>query len=72
MSKNTEKVMEARVDRRGFLKAAAAAAVTAGAAGSQAVAAMPEVEAAPQAQDSGAKGYRLTRHVSDYYKTAAL
>lgn len=72
MSKNTEKVMETRVNRRGFLKAAAAAAVSAGAVGSQAAAALPEAEAAPQSGDAGVKGYRLTRHIADYYKTAAL
>ncbi len=65
-------VVEARVDRRGFLKAAAGAAVGAGAMASQTVSAAPEpIEEKDTAGKESEKGYRLTQHILDYYKSAA-
>jgi len=65
MTKNKEQT----VDRRGFLKAGAA--TTAGAA----AATLLPIDASAEPQDVQApgdrpNGYRLTRHVLDYYKSA--
>jgi len=60
--------------RRAFLQKScltAAGSVALGAAAGQALAASEQT--APSApKQPQAKGYRLTRHVLDYYKTAAL
>lgn len=72
MSKPIDEVMQARISRRGFLTGAAAAAITAGTAASPAAAAIVPEEARGQSDDKqGGKGYRLTQHVADYYKSAA-
>jgi len=64
---------EISTSRRGFLRSSvgvgAGAAAVALASGS-AVAATAEQPVEKQA--SADQGYRLTRHVADYYKTAAL
>ena len=56
--------------RRAFLRQTAAMG-----AGATAVVALPGVVVASEAeerqQSSEKKGYRLTRHIVDYYKTAA-
>ena len=56
--------------RRAFLRKTAAAG-----AGAAAAVALPGVAVAAETdapqQSSGNKGYRLTRHIVDYYKTAA-
>jgi hypothetical protein len=73
MSKKLDELVQGRVNRRSFLRAAAAAAVTAGAAGSATLSAAekaPTEGSGSQAQDSD-KGYRLTQHIADYYKSAA-
>lgn len=67
-----KEVVEARVNRRGFLKAAAGAAIGAGVAASQAASAAPQpVEEENAAGTEAAKGYHLTQHILDYYKSAA-
>lgn len=71
MSKQFDEIMQGRVSRRGFLRAAGAAAVAAGAAtGAQIAAAAPQVEVEATPEPAESKGYRLTRHVADYYKSA--
>ena len=65
MTQNKKPVDE---KRRGFLKGAAAAGVGAvAAAATPATAAVEPQEAEPEQ----GKGYRLTQHVIDYYKSAA-
>ncbi|MGD8497499.1 MAG: twin-arginine translocation signal domain-containing protein [Chromatiales bacterium] len=67
-----EKLVEAKVNRRGFLKAAAGAAIGAGVAASQTVSAAPElVEDEQTAGNEPTQGYQLTQHILDYYKSAA-
>ncbi|MCP5425784.1 MAG: formate dehydrogenase [Gammaproteobacteria bacterium] len=64
---------ETSESRRTFLRASlvnsvgiAAAVVAAGAAASA------PAEAEPSAPENAGKGYRVTQHVADYYRTAAL
>ena len=57
--------------KRAFLRGSAAVGATAGlVAATPAVASTPAAEAAPVAEKVEKKGYRLTKHVSDYYRTA--
>lgn len=68
-----KKVIETRVNRRGFLKAATGAAIGAGVMASQTANAVPEsVEDNAGVEDKSAKGYHLTQHILDYYKSAAV
>ena len=68
MKKPTNPISESR---RSFLRKAGAsggAAVVAAAAPAAAIAETPEAEATT---GKPAEGYRLTRHILDYYKSAA-
>lgn len=57
--------------RRAFLRGGAAVGAAAGlVATAPAVASTPE-EVTPVAETPKKKGYRLTKHVSDYYRTAS-
>ena len=59
--------------RRAFLRGSAAVGATAGlVAATPAVASTPAEEVATDtAETPKKKGYRLTKHVSDYYRTAS-
>ena len=64
------KTMKARLSRRHFLLAAA----TGTAAGAAAIAAKKSTDGAPpkdKTSESG-KGYQLTEHVRNYYRTAKI
>ena len=65
------KTKRARKDRREFLKgmAVAGGAVTVAAAVPQAVAGAAQT---PDLKAPGGKGYHVTQHILDYYKTAAM
>ena len=57
--------------KRAFLRGSAAVGATAGlVVATPAVASTPAEEVTPAAEKIEKKGYRLTKHVSDYYRTA--
>ncbi len=66
-----KKYAEAKISRRQFLSSGAAIGATAVAA-----VAIPNValatEEVPVVENNKEEGYRLTQHIADYYKSAAL
>ena len=57
--------------KRAFLRGGAAVGATAGlVVTAPAIASTPTKEVTPVAEKVEKKGYRLTKHVSDYYRTA--
>ena len=66
-----KKYAEAKISRRQFLSSGAALGATAVAA-----VAIPNValaaEEVPVVENKKEEGYRLTQHIADYYKSAAL
>jgi len=57
--------------KRAFLRGGAAVGATAGlVVAAPAVASTPAEEATPVADKVEKKGYRVTKHISDYYRTA--
>ncbi len=69
--KELKKYAEAKISRRKFLSGSAAigASAVAIALAPNVAAAATKIEAKIEKKD---EGYRLTQHISDYYKSAAL
>ena len=70
--KKLKKYAEAKISRREFLSGGALLSV-----GAVAVAIAPNVAAAavkaePEIENKKDDGYKLTKHIADYYKSAAL
>ena len=65
-----KKYAEAKISRRQFLSGGAAIGATAVAVAIPSTALA--VEAAPVVENKKEEGYRLTQHIADYYKSAAL
>ncbi len=66
-----KKYAEAKISRRQFLSSGAALGATAVAAVAIPNAALA-AEEVPVVQNNKEEGYRLTQHIADYYKSAAL
>ena len=65
-----KKYAEAKISRRQFLSSGAAIGATAVAVAIPSTALA--VEAASVVENKKEEGYRLTQHIADYYKSAAL
>lgn len=66
-----KKYAEAKISRRQFLSSGAAIGATAVAAVAIPNAALA-TEEVPVVENNKEEGYRLTQHIADYYKSAAL
>lgn len=69
----SEKEQPADSQRRDFLRgsiAAAATGIAASTAAGTSIAALAEMEAGPEPAKK--EGYRLTKHIADYYRSAAI
>jgi len=66
-----KKYAEAKISRRQFLSSSAAIGATAVAAVAIPNAALA-AEEVPVVENKKEEGYRLTQHIADYYKSAAL
>ena len=66
-----KKYAEAKLSRRQFITSGAALGATAVAAVAIPNAALA-TEAVPVVENKKEEGYRLTQHIADYYKSAAL